>query len=62
MKKIIFALLVGITLFGCNSNNCVECKNCDNTSNKTNITFRAFNDERYIWENWNFSTNKVNNL
>ena len=44
--------------FGCNTktNNTIESKNNKATS------FRAFNDERYIWESWSFSTNKVNSL
>ena len=26
---------------------------------KTNDTVRAFQDERYIWENWEYGTNRV---
>lgn len=45
--------------FGCTTktNNTIESKN-----NKATSSFRAFNDERYVWESWIFSTNKVNNL
>ena len=60
MKKIIFITLL-VLCFGCKTkkqnNNDYESLNTT-----TNISFSAFNDERYIWENWTFSTNKVNNL
>jgi uncharacterized protein YcfL len=62
MKKIIFTILCTFLFIGCASK-CTKCKN--DTFIKTNSslnTFNAFNDERYVWESWTFSTNKVNNL
>ena len=29
---------------------------------KTNDTVRAFQDERYIWENWEYGTNRVDSV
>ena len=59
MKKIIFALFIFATV-------CSSCStkniNVDRTKNEEKTSFNAFNDERYVWESWTFSTNKVNNL
>lgn len=57
MKKtiIIFFLLIS----------CIGCKTKSDISKSTNnesISFKAFNDERYIWESWSFSTNKVQKI
>lgn len=55
--------IVSMCIFGCSG-----CKaekiNIIHTDNVvTNIVpAKAFNDENYVWEGWQFSTNKVDKL
>lgn len=59
-KLIIITTLISLC-FGCKTKqqNTNEYENLNTT---TNISFSAFNDEKYIWESWTFSTNEVHNL
>lgn len=61
MKSIyllISALIFGAICFGCKTNKIIVIDG----GNAEPTTMKAFNDERYIWENWNFSTNRVENV
>jgi hypothetical protein len=60
MKKILtyISVLLIFICAGCAS----KIINIDGTKNEETTSFNAFNDERYVWESWTFSTNKVNNL
>lgn len=61
MKHIFITLLLTIICVGC-STKTVTVYDVNSSTNSKNKTFNAFNDERYVWESWTFSTNKVNNL
>lgn len=59
MKKLFIAMiLLSVICAGCNTKNIVSSTGNEST-NSTQSAFSAFNDERYIWEGWSFSTNKV---
>jgi hypothetical protein len=58
MKKLLIIALV-LCCFGCTTK---ITNTLENENNKATSSFRAFNDERYVWESWTFSTNKVNKL
>ena len=55
MKKILFIALVLATCIGCTT----KIIKVDGAKNEEATSFSAFNDERYIWEGWSFSTNRV---
>ena len=57
MKKLI-TLFILLMCVGCTP----KIINVNGTKNEETTSFNAFNDESYVWENWSFSTNKVNNL
>lgn len=61
IKKVAVIVLVGLTLGGIGG--CItKIQVIDDGSSSTNNIQRVssgFNDETYIWENWSFSTNRV---
>lgn len=61
MKKIIIFSILLLIYAGC-STKIITTYDVNSSTNSQNKTFNAFNDERYVWEGWSFSTNKVNNL
>lgn len=62
MKKIIlYSILTASTMagiIGCSTSKIQIIHNDNVVTN--NVPMRAFNDENYIWENWTYSTNRVN--
>lgn len=68
MKKMLYAT----TLIACTALACIlGCSGCK--ADKINVIYhdtvitntvpvKAFNDESYVWEGWQFSTNKVDKL
>ena len=58
MKKILFIALVLAACIGCKT----KIITVDGTKNEEATSFGAFNDERYIWEGWSFSTNRVQTI
>lgn len=68
MKKILSIVTIAAMMLiaGCISDgDCTDCTFTNNNGNsciQTNVTSQAgFNSEEYVWENFVFSTNKVNN-
>lgn len=58
-KKILIFSILTVFIIGCKSNEKLEFDNAN--TNKGKIIYSAeFNQEHYIWENWSFSTNRVN--
>ena len=53
-KKLLIAFIVAVSLVGCKTK--VEYYDPENTV----ISSPDFNQETYVWESFNFSTNRVN--
>lgn len=71
LKKIFFAIILSIGIIGCINNDCDNCNDC--TFKSTTVVIRTssttkqtesygFNQENYVWESWQFSTNRVNSI
>ena len=61
MKKFAFIALTSFLIFGCKTNPQNQTY-FDNETVNTNILMQTeFNDEIYVWENFIFSTNRVDN-
>ena len=60
MKKIVAFMLVACCLMisGCKTTSFFVIDSNRNENSQT----RAFNDETYIWESWQYSTNQVNEV
>ena len=63
MKKkiiaIVFASLFLTGIGGCITKIQVIDDGSNTSTNKVQNVSNSFNDETYIWENWSFSTNRV---
>lgn len=62
MKNIYFilsTLLIAFICCSCKSNKIIVI---DGGNADPSTSLNAFNDERYIWENWKFSTNTVEKI
>lgn len=58
-KKFFIFSILAASIIGCKSNEKLEFD--DVNTNRGKITLSTeFNQEHYIWENWSFSTNRVN--
>lgn len=57
-KKILILSILAASICGCTTDKNPEFDNAN--SNKGEIIYSTgFNQEHYIWENWSFSTNRV---
>ena len=68
LKKIFLAVILSTGFVGCINNNCDDC-----TFESTTVVIRTssttkqtesygFNQENYVWESWQFSTNRINSI
>ena len=61
VTKYIIVVLTTTILVGC-SYTFQNTQSDARTAQQYQQSFSVFNDENYIWEDWSFGTNKVNNL
>lgn len=59
-KSIVKAILVATLALGA-ATGCTT-KGIQPAHNTKTVPMKAFNDEVYVWESWQFSTNEVNNV
>lgn len=60
-KALAFCLTAVVLAFGLLGCKRMQAQQNTNTVTNTVLT-TAFNDESYVWENWQFSTNKVDSI
>lgn len=64
MKKLILCSILAISVLagivGCSTSKIQVIHNDNIVTN--NVPMRAFNDESYIWENWTYSTNRIDSI
>lgn len=64
MRKIAFTTIISLAclfmMAGCKSTSSSDCGNCTPTTKQG--LFGSFADEHYIWEDFIFSTNRIDNV
>ena len=61
IKSFLTSIVLCIFCAGC-STKIITVQDVNSSTNSQNKALGAFNDERYVWEGWTFSTNNVNKL